>query len=605
MRKTTKKFLSIILVAIILVAQFSFLTNVSMAATTVQDLRNKFPAGAYWNGGDADSYTYTPCYHNPDTGEGTACNYCDGAWQCAGFAFKVFRDYYGVGAKDNAVYGNYLDTSSLKPGDVIKYFGPYTDPYWGHTVWIIGMDANNYYIADCNSDNQCVIRWDATLPKNQVTNVAAIYYAPSEINDFVDTEAPNISNVTVSEKNKEGFTITADVSDNVEVTKVSFYVTIDGQEKVFNAPSISGGKASVRINYSDYGLTSRASKATANIWAYDAAGLTSNTGTAELDIDLDDPMITDVKVTNITGEGYNLTFKVSDNVGVAKVQCPTWNSSEDEDGLPSGWETNSKYTAIEKAGTYTYHVNINNVESEKVGGEYVTQISAFDEYGNVTTYNVEVDVYPITDVTLNENELELYKGQEFVLEAEYEPINTTGDTEVTWSSSDEEVATVKDGIVTALKEGTTTITATIDGVSETCEVTVKEIPLESIAIEEQNVQLKINEEKQLTILYNPEDTTDDKTAVWSSSDESVVKVSEDGKITGLKVGTATITVTVGDKTATTEVTVNQEVLEGSIAGEGTNASGLPKTADVQVPLLVAGMIISLAGIAFIIKRNKK
>lgn len=597
MKRTTKKFLSIILVAIILVAQFSFLTNVSMAATTVQDLRNKFPNGAYWNGGNEDGYTWTPCYHN-ESGIGTVCNECDNAWQCLGFAFKLYKDYYGQSAR--AAY-THQDINSIKPGDVLTYYSYELYSYtYGHTVWVTGVDGDTLYIADCNWNNNCNIRWDATLSKSSIVETRTIYSAPYEINDFVDTEAPNISNVTVSEKNKEGFTITADVSDNVEVTKVSFYVTIDGQEKVFNAPSISGGKASVRINYSDYGLTSGASKATANIWAYDAAGLTSNTGTAELDIDLDDPMITDVKVTNITGEGYNLTFKVSDNVGVAKVQCPTWNSSKDEDGIPSDWETNSKYTAIEKAGTYTYHVNIDNG-----GGEYVTQISAFDEYGNVTTYNVEVDVYPITDVTLNENELELYKGQEFVLEAEYEPINTTGDTEVTWSSSDEEVATVEDGIVTALKEGTTTITATIDGVSETCEVTVKEIPLESIAIEEQNVQLKINEEKQLTILYNPEDTTDDKTAVWSSSDESVVKVSEDGKITGLKVGTATITVTVGNKTATTEVTVNQEVLEGSIAGEGTNASGLPKTADVQVPLLVAGMIISLAGIAFVIKRNKK
>ena len=599
MKKMTKKFLAIILVTILLVAQFSFFTNISMAATTVQDLRNKFPAGAYWNGGNADGYTYTPCYHNPQTGEGENCNYCDGAWQCAGFAFKLFRDYYGVGAKDNASYGDYLDVSSLKPGDAIQYFGPYTDQYYGHTVWIIGMDENNYYVADCNSDNHCIIRWDATLPKSQVSNVKAIYKAPSEINDFVDTEAPVVGNVSVSEKNKEGFTITADVSDDVGVTKVSFYVTVNGKEITFNAPSISDGKASVRINYADYGLTEGTSTATANIRAYDAAGKTSNTGNiGTVNIDLNDPVISNVEVSDVTGTGYVLTFEVSDNVGVTKVQCPTWNESNDRDEMEgSNWETNPEYTAIEKAGVYTYHVNIDNDTFQNEGGTYKTQITAFDEYGNTVQENVEVEVYPITDVTLNESEATIYKGQELVLEATYEPENTTGDTEVTWTSSDEEVATVKDGVVTALKEGTTTITATIDGVEATCELTVKEIPLGSIEIEEQNVSLNVGEEKDLHVLYNPEDTTDDKTVVWTSSDESVITVSEDGKVKALKAGKATITATVGDKTATTEIVVNEE--------QETGTSVLPKTGDMQVVLLALGMVISAAGIIFIIKKNRK
>ncbi len=407
-----------------------------------------------------------------------------------------------------------------------------------------------------------------------------------------DTKAPEVGNVTVSEKNKEGFTITADVSDDVGVTKVSFYVTVNGKEITFNAPSISDGKASVRINYADYDLTEGTSTATANIWAYDAAGKTSNTGNiGTVNIDLNDPVISNVEVSDVTGTGYVLTFKVSDNVGVTKVQCPTWNESNDRDEMEgSNWETNPEYTAIEKAGVYTYHVNIDNDTFQNEGGTYKTQITAFDEYGNTVQENVEVEVYPITDVTLNESEATIYKGQELVLEATYEPENTTGDTEVTWTSSDEEVATVKDGVVTALKEGTTTITATIDGVEATCELTVKEIPLGSIEIEEQNVSLNVGEEKDLHVLYNPEDTTDDKTVVWTSSDESVITVSEDGKVKALKAGKATITATVGDKTATTEIVVNEE--------QGTGTSVLPKTGDMQVVLLALGMVISAAGIIF-------
>ena len=166
-----------------------------------------------------------------------------------------------------------------------------------------------------------------------------------------DTKAPEVGNVTVSEKNKEGFTITADVSDDVGVTKVSFYVTVNGKKITFNAPSISDGKASVRINYADYGLTEGTSTATANIWAYDAAGKTSNTGNiGTVNIDLNDPVISNVEVSDVTGTGYVLTFEVSDNVGVTKVQCPTWNESNDRDEMEgSNWETNPEYTAIEKA----------------------------------------------------------------------------------------------------------------------------------------------------------------------------------------------------------------------------------------------------------------
>ena len=595
MRKTTKKFLAIILVAIMLIAQCSFLGNISLAAATEPNFAS--PGYAEPANGGINPYSAAGYY-----GQCT--------WYVWGRAYELTGVQFGcTGA---ATQYQYWVNSSVPRENSIMVWG-------GHVAFVEAYDGTNITISQANTAN----RWDWMSYEEGVANydgrmtkTAAEWdsYGLGPVLGYIyigedptpaDTENPSVSNVTVSDKDKEGFTITADVADNVEVTKVSFYVTVDGQEKVFNAPSISGGKASVRINYSDYGLTSGTSKATANIWAYDAAGNTSNTGTTELDIDLDDPMITDVQVTNITGEGYNLTFKVSDNVGVTKVQCPTWNSSEDEDGLPSDWETNSNYTAIEKAGTYTYHVNIDNVESEKVGGTYVTLISAIDEYGNTKTYRVSVDVYPITDVTLNENEIELYKGQNFVLEAGYEPLNTTGDKTVTWTSSDEEVATVEDGIVKALKEGTTTITATIDGVSETCEVTVKEIPLGSIAIEDQNVQLKINEEKQLTVLYNPNDTTDDKTVVWTSSDESIVKVTEDGKIIGLKAGKAIITATVGDKTATTEVTVTEEVAENAENGENGDTSGLPKTSDMQVPLLVAGMIISLAGIVYIVRKNRK
>ena len=592
MKKISIKILATILVAILMVANFGFLSTVLAA---------NYP----YSGS-----TYE--WENPF--------YPDFQYQCTWYAWGRFAEVTGCKLPnlgnayqwyDNAPAENKSQT--LQEHSIIVIDRNGYSPYFGHVVYIEAITDGVVYVSEGNYDGYGNANGfhEGTKTIESCTVGNNYYGGDGRVLGYIvapapqppaDTEAPVINNVTVSEKNSEGLTITADVSDNVGVTKVSFYVTINGQEKVFNAPSISDGKASVRINYADYGLTEGTSTATANIWAYDDAGNTSNTGNiGTVNIDLDAPVISNVKVTNVTGTSYTLTFEVDDNVGVTKVQCPTWNEDNDRDEMEGiDWGTDPAYTAIEKAGVYTYTVNIDNDTFKNEGGEYRTQITAYDEYGNVTKEDINVDVYPVTDVTLNETEKTIYKGQELVLEATYEPIYTTGDTEIVWTSSDEEVATVEDGVVTALKEGTTTITAEVDGVKATCEITVEEIPLEGIAIEEQNVSLNIGEEKDLHVLFNPESTTDDKTVVWTSSDESVITISEDGKVKALKAGKATITATVGDKTATTEITVNEEVTET----EESN-SVLPKTGDMQVVALAIGMLVSILGIAFIIKKNRK
>lgn len=59
----------------------------------------------------------------------------------------------------------------------------------------------------------------------------------------------------------------------------------------------------------------------------------------------------------------------------------------------------------------------------------------------------------------------------------------------------------------------------------------------------------------MKVKYTPEDTTDSKTVKWESSDATVAKVDQNGKVTALKDGTATIKATVGKFTAECAVTV--------------------------------------------------
>lgn len=130
------------------------------------------------------------------------------------------------------------------------------------------------------------------------------------------------------------------------------------------------------------------------------------------------------------------------------------------------------------------------------------------------------------------------------------------DKEVHWSSSDEAVAQVDDyGKVTAVKSGSATITATAsNGLTDTVNVTVI-TSVNKVTVSPKTVTVELNETTQLTATVEPADA-DDTTVTWTSDNEEVAAVGENGLVTGTGVGQAVITATsVNGKTATATVTV--------------------------------------------------
>lgn len=91
-----------------------------------------------------------------------------------------------------------------------------------------------------------------------------------------------------------------------------------------------------------------------------------------------------------------------------------------------------------------------------------------------------------------------------------------------------------------------------------------EIPLTGISLDKTELTMFLKESKQLSVKYNPSNTTDNKAVTWTSSDKSVATVDENGKITALGKGTTTITAKVGTYTATCKVTVSKEFILGDI-----------------------------------------
>ncbi len=156
-----------------------------------------------------------------------------------------------------------------------------------------------------------------------------------------------------------------------------------------------------------------------------------------------------------------------------------------------------------------------------------------------------------------EESILLSKGQTHKLTVTYAPADTTDDKTLTWSSSNESIAKVdENGVVTAIADGNAVITVKCGDFVETCDVTVRYIEISQIALNHSKLEIKINETETLTATVTPENATDYGSPIkWSSSDESVATVDENGKITAVSGGTATITAQVGNKTSECRVTV--------------------------------------------------
>ena len=163
---------------------------------------------------------------------------------------------------------------------------------------------------------------------------------------------------------------------------------------------------------------------------------------------------------------------------------------------------------------------------------------------------------PVTSVTLGggQDSVALAKGETVTLTATVAPDDATYKT-VTWTSSDDNVATVENGVVTAVGGGTATITAAAGGKSATCAVTVN-VPMTGVSLNETSATLNRGDTLQLTPSFTPADATN-KNVTWSSGNDNVATVDENGIVTAVAAGDATITVTTedGGKTATCDVTV--------------------------------------------------
>ena len=208
------------------------------------------------------------------------------------------------------------------------------------------------------------------------------------------------------------------------------------------------------------------------------------------------------------------------------------------------------------------------IKAVGVGSTTITVVASEDAY---TTLKVTV-TQAITRLSLNKSKLNLEVPNSQTLKATIAPSDASNQA-LSWISSDEKVATVdENGTVTAVGNGTVTITVTTtDGtnLSARCTVTVidpNNIPVSSLKLNTDNLSLEALEEYQLTAAASPANAVN-QNILWTSSDETVAIVDETGMVRTLAKGETTITATAADGCGATATCTVRVINSGVIVTE--------------------------------------
>ena len=205
-------------------------------------------------------------------------------------------------------------------------------------------------------------------------------------------------------------------------------------------------------------------------------------------------------------------------------------------------------------------------------------ITASTEDGNYSQDCAVTVSNPATNLAVDQSALNLKKGEEGTVKVSLagalagEVDETKLALDDTGASKAFKVVDNGDGsyTVTALKTGSGSFVITAESLSQTVSVTVIN-PVQKVELNKTSLSLTVGDASaKLSATVNPADA-DDAAVSWTSSDSSVATV-KDGVVTPLKAGTATITATCGDKTATCAVSVAARTIAGVASSDGTDVS---------------------------------
>ena len=369
-------------------------------------------------------------------------------------------------------------------------------------------------------------------------------------NGMASAVGPGAATITATAEGKSG-TATITVSQaavaTVTVTPSPLSMSVgqttqlvatleDGVGNVLNGRTVSWSSSNpAAASVSSQGLVTAVAKGSATITA------TSEGKTGSADVTTTNVAVGSVTVqpqgpSVVVGSSVQLNAIVRDvNGNVVTDRAVTWSTS------------NPVFATVSSSGFVT---------AVALGSATITATS---EGKSGTTLVIIIPV-PVGSVTVSPATASTHIGSTTTLAATVKDQNGTVVTNrvVTWSSSNPAIATVAGGVVTGVKAGTATITATSEGKSGTAAVTVTGIPVGSVTVTPASKSLLVTQNFALSVTVK--DSTGavvtDRPVTWSSSNTSVATVSSAGVVTAVAPGSATITATSETKSGTSAVTVS-------------------------------------------------
>ncbi|MGN0468537.1 MAG: Ig-like domain-containing protein [Acutalibacteraceae bacterium] len=214
------------------------------------------------------------------------------------------------------------------------------------------------------------------------------------------------------------------------------------------------------------------------------------------------------------GETFNLDFEVlPENATYKQV---TWQSSDE------------KIVSIGSDGSF---------KAEKVGTATITIKTAKNFKEDTCTVKI---IQNPQEIVLDKTSVSIDEKGLAQLEASFVPSDTT-QKDLIWASSDESIAVVENGVITGVSKGTAEIYAIskADGnVKATCTVEVKR-RAQGISFDCDEKTVKVSESFTLRVTITPEGTSE-QGIIWTTSDDTVVSVGENGNLKAVGKGSATI-----------------------------------------------------------------
>ena len=178
----------------------------------------------------------------------------------------------------------------------------------------------------------------------------------------------------------------------------------------------------------------------------------------------------------------------------------------------------------------------------------------------------------IEEIVLSNSDINLSVGDSSYINFTVRPKDASKK-RIVWSSSNEKIATVDDGNVKAIGEGTAVITAMNEnGIKASCNVKVSGIEITSIVMEDVASSLKVGKTIQLKVKVMPPEASSEN-LVWSSSDTSIATVDSNGYVKGKKKGDVIIQCTAPNgKNASCNITVTSTKKKSSSKTSSNNST---------------------------------